>query len=128
MPQVTPRLPNSSGGGSPPQFVIDEELWNQIKAIGIGRRPARLRSGIARVTSKYLWFVEAALSAKRLDRRKERFSRLRLKLGTVRHNLEALQIGDEGDFETALIERSLSHPLLDHDRHRKAGQVWLYGT
>jgi hypothetical protein len=40
---------------------------------------------------------------------------LRLKLAAVRHDLKALQIGDEGDFETALIERSLSHPLLDHD-------------
>jgi hypothetical protein len=113
MTQVTLRLPNSSGGGLPPQYAIDDELWNQIKAIGIGEHPARLRAGIARVTSKYLGLAEAALSAKRLDWRKERFSRLRRNLSTVRHDLEALQIGDEGDFDTALIERNLSHPLLD---------------
>jgi len=115
MPQVTPRLPNSSGGGSLPQFVIDEKLWNRIKAIAKGKRPAKFRSGIVRVTSRYLWLVEAALSAKRLNRRKDRFSRLRRNLGNARHDLEALQNGDEGDFEKALIERSLSHPLLDHD-------------
>lgn len=124
MPQVPPRLPNSSGGGSLPQFVIDAELWNQIKAIGIGKCPARLRSEVARVTSKYLAQADAALSAKRLDRRKERFSRLRRNLGTVRRDLEELQIGDEGDFERALIERSLSHPLLDHD---PIGKLYTFG-
>jgi hypothetical protein len=115
MPQVTLRLPNSSGGGSLPKFVIDTELRDQIKAIGIGGRPAKLCAGIARVTAKYLWLAEAAHSAKRLDRRKERFSRLRRDLGRVTRVLEELQIGDEGDFDTALIERSLSHPLIEPD-------------
>ena len=115
MPQVTPRLPNSSGGGLLRKFVIDAKLKDQIKAIGIGKRPGKLFIGVARVTSKYLWLVEAAHSAKRFDRRKERFSRLRRRLGSVTRILEELQIGDEGDFDTALIERGLSHPLLDHD-------------
>jgi hypothetical protein len=123
MTQVALRLPNSSGGGLPPQFIIDDDLGNQIIAIGIGEHPAQFLDGIARVTSKYLGLAEAALSAKRLEWRKERFSRLRRNLSTIRHALEALQIGDEGDFDTALIERNLSHPLLDYDTLRKLDKL-----
>jgi hypothetical protein len=103
MPQVRPRLPNSSGGGLPPQVTIDDERWSQIKALiepGLVGDHAGLKSEIERVTSKYLRFAGAAMSAPLLDRRGDQFNRLGRALGTVWHELEELQVGDEGDFAT----------------------------
>jgi hypothetical protein len=120
MPQVTPRLPNSSGGGEPPQFTIDEKAWEQIKGLirpGFTEDQATvLRAELGGMTSKYLMLVNAALSVPVLGRRKDQFSGLARALGTVRHKLEGLQIGDEGDFYTAFIEHNLSHPDLDDGR------------
>ena len=115
MPQVPPRLPNSSGGGSSPRFVIDDDLWRQIEAIGpvlADNHAADLRSEIERVTSRYLLNVGAAMSAPQLDRRRDQFTRLSRALDAVKRELDKLQIGDEGDFTTELIERNLSHPDL----------------
>ena len=122
MPQVPPRLPNSSGGGLPPRFVINDEMWRQIGNIGsviAGDHATGLRSEIERVTSRYLLNVGAAMSAPLLDRRRDQFTRLSRALGSVQRELDKLKIGDEGDFATALIERNLSHPLLDS---------WKFGT
>jgi hypothetical protein len=115
MPQVPPRLPNSSGGGSSPRFVIDDDLWRQIEAIGpvlADNHAADLRSEIERVTSRYLLNVGAAMSAPQLDRRRDQFTRLSRALDAVKRELDKLRIGDEGDFTTALIERNLSNPDL----------------
>lgn len=117
MPQVSPRMPNSSGGGEPPRFTIDDKTWEPIKPLirpGLTDDQATvLRAELGRVISKYLGLANAAMSAPVLDRRKEQFSKLRRAVGTVRHISEGLQIGDEGDFYTAFIEHSLSHPKLD---------------
>jgi hypothetical protein len=115
MPQVPPRLPNSSGGGLPPRFVLSDEMWRQIENIGpviAGDHATGLRSEIERVTSRYLLNVGAAMSAPHLDRRRDQFTQLRRAIGAVQRKLDRLQIGDEGDFATALIERNLSHPDL----------------
>jgi hypothetical protein len=92
-------------------------MWRQIEAIGpviAGDHAIGLRSEIERVTSRYLLNVGAAMSAPQLDRRRDQFTRLGRALGSVQRELDKLQIGDEGDFATALIERNLSHPLLDN--------------
>ena len=118
MPQVPPRLPNSSGGGLPPQFVLDDERWVSIKALEpslVADHVAGLRNEIETITSKYLRLAGAANSAPVFDRRKDQFSRLGRALGIVARELEGLSIGDEGDHYTALIEHHLSHPLLDMD-------------
>ena len=115
MPQVTPRLPNSSGGGLPPRVLIDDDVWSQIEAIGpvlADNQAANLRSEIGRVTSRYLLNVAAAMSAPHLDRRRDQFVQLSRVLGALQRELDKLQVGDEGDFATALIERNLSHPDL----------------
>jgi hypothetical protein len=115
VPQVTPRLPNSSGGGLPPRFVIDDDIWSQIEAIGpvlADSHAANLRSEIERVTSRYLSNVGAAMAAPQLDRRRNQFAQLSRALGALQRELDKLQIGDEGDFATALIEHKLSHPDL----------------
>ena len=106
----------------PPRFVINDEMWRQIEAIGpviAGDHATGLRSEIDRVTSRYLLNVGAAMSASQLDRRRDQFTRLSRALGSVQRELDKLKIGDEGDFATALIERNLSHPLLDS---------WEFGT
>ena len=99
----------------PPRFVINDEMWRQIEAIGpviAGDHATGLRSEIERVTSRYLLKVGAAMSAPLLDRRRDQFTRLSRALGSVQRELDKLQIGDEGDFTTELIERNLSHPDL----------------
>ena len=98
-----------------PHFVIDDDLWRQIEAIGpalADNHAADLRSEIERIASRYLLNVEAATSAPHLDRRKDQFTQLSRALGALQRELDKLQIGDEGDFATALIERNLSHPDL----------------
>jgi hypothetical protein len=91
-------------------------MWRQIETIGsviAGDHATGLRSEIERVTSRYLLNVGAAMSAPLLDRRRDQFTRLSRTLGSVQRELDKLKIGDEGDFATGLIERNLSHPLLD---------------
>src|SRR6516225_9925629 len=97
MPQVPPRLPNSSGGGLSAHFVIDDDLWRQIEAIGpalADNHAADLRSEIERIASRYLLNVEAATSAPHLDRRKDQFTQLSRALGALQRELDKLQIGD----------------------------------
>jgi hypothetical protein len=117
MPQVPPRLPNSSSGGTTPQHTIDPETWQKI--IPLIRRAltddqaALLKADLERVISKYLQLANAALSVPILDWRKDLFSELRRALRQVLRVLEKLQVGDQGDFYTAYIEHNLSHPKLD---------------
>lgn len=117
MPQVTPRLPNSSSGGAPPQHKIAPATLALVLPL-IGRplqdgELASLKSDLEKVLSEYLLLAGAALSVAILDRRKDRFSEVEQALRNVVRLMEALQVGDEGDFYTAYIERHLSHPLLD---------------
>jgi hypothetical protein len=92
-------------------------MWSNIEAIGSLMKcydPAGFRREIERVTSKHQWLADAALSAPHLDRRRDQFTRLRRALIAVQRELDKLQVGDEGDFATALIERNLSHPDLEN--------------
>jgi hypothetical protein len=119
MSQISLRFPNSSSGGEPPRFSIDSETREQIRTL-VGSsldddQFVALISEIEQVVAKYLYLVGAAISAPILNRRKEEFSALRRELADVRHRLEKLQDGDVGDFYTAYIEHSLSHPRLDED-------------
>jgi hypothetical protein len=119
MPQVSPRLPNSSGGGEAPQFTLRDESWEQIKSLTRDRltdaQTKDLRIEIDRVVSNYLKYADAAISAPIFDRRRDQFHQIGRTIGTLTRQLEELEVGDMGDFGTALLERNLSHPDLEHN-------------
>ncbi|WP_141342502.1 hypothetical protein [Bradyrhizobium sp. USDA 3458] len=118
MPQLTRRLPNSSGGGEPPQSTIDPETWDKVISLS-GRNLSAaqigmLRSDLERAISRYRLNVGMATSAPVLDRNGKQLRKIRQALLMLIPLLEGLQVGDEGDLYTGLIEH---HVFRAHDWH-----------
>ncbi|WP_441254285.1 hypothetical protein [Bradyrhizobium sp. 613_E4_N2_2] len=128
MPQLTRRLPNLSGGGATPQHTIDPETWDRI--IPLFGRPlpadqiAQLKSDLEGATGRYLLRADVATSAPIRDRQSKQIRKYRQALLTFLRLSEKLQVGDEGDFDTGLIEHHLSHPKLDGGRQGKLTEFY----
>jgi hypothetical protein len=109
------RLPNASGGGSPPDFKIANPLWKKIKDSYLASAdlsdkppefPAQFRSELTKATQSYLWTVSLSQHAKPISTALQLVNRFL-------HNFQELNTsGDIGDYIKAVFEQHFRYRLI----------------
>lgn len=111
MAQVMKRLPNSSNGGAPPPFELDDECKKEVEAV-VGPISSEVWSEIANSTRRFLWTASLELGADGLNKAEKVLRRIQSGFAGARKTISTPSTSDADDFAYTLLSRNLRHPFI----------------